>query len=103
MAFDSDVLIDAVKGNLGILKIAGAGFLVAIVIDVLLGIFLENVNNGTIATSSAANTSIQTLGTAALAAVTTIAGVFTAIAGFVLIVALLKAFGIDLSIGSGRQ
>lgn len=103
MAFNGNALIDAVQDNLGILKISGVGFVITIILMVLLGIILENVADGTIPTSTAANTSIQALGTTGFSALTTMAGVFASIAGFVLIAALLKMFGIDLSIGSGRR
>lgn len=103
MAFNGNALIEAVKDNLGIIKISGIGFVFCIVLMVLLGILLQNVSDGTITTSSAANTSIQALGTTAFAALTTMAGVFASIAGFVLITALMKAFGIDMSFGGSRK
>ena len=102
VSFSGSTLVTAVKDNVDIIKVSGVGFIVVVVIMILLGIFLDNVSDGTIPTSSAANTSIQALGTTAFAALTVMAGVFSSIEGFVLISALLKAFGINLSYGSRK-
>ena len=102
MAFSAMALKEAVLENLDILKVSGIGFLVAMVIMVIIGIFAGLVSAGTISVPSGTNTTIQAFATTAGTVLTTIVGVFGTIASFVIIVAILKAFGIELNLGSNR-
>ena len=103
MAFESKVLVTAVKDNSAILMVTGIGFIIAMVMLILVGIFGGLVSDGSISVPSGTNTTIQTMVTLAGTVLTTIVGVFSTIAGFVIIVALLKAFGINISLGKGKM
>ncbi len=103
MAFNSSALKDAVSENAGILKVTGIGILVAIVLLVIVGVMGGLVSDGTISVPAGTNTTIQGIVTQAGTIFTTIIGVFATIAGFVVIVALMKAFGVDISLSGGRK
>ena len=102
MAFSTKSLVDAVKDNSGILMATGIGFVIAMVLMILIGIFAGLVNDGTIVVPAATNTSVQAIATTAGTTLTVILGVFSTIAGFVIIFILMSAFGIKLSMG-GRK
>jgi len=102
MAFDANALVKAVKDNSAILMVTGVGFIIAMVLLILVGIFGGLVADGTISVPSGTNTTIQAFVTTAGTVLTTVVGVFGTIAGFVIIVALLKAFNINIG-GKNRM
>jgi len=77
--------------------------LTSIVLLVVIGTFGGLVNSGTISVPSGTNTTIQAIVTLAGTIFTTIIGVFSTIAGFVIIVALMRAFGLELNLGGNRK
>ena len=103
MAFSASALVQAVKDNSAILMLSGIGIIVAVVMLVLIGIFGGLVSDGTISVPSGVNTTIQALVTTAGTIMTTAVGVFSTLISFVVIVALLKAFGINISLGGTKN
>ncbi len=95
MAFNGKALVEAAKENLGLLQVAGVGVIAGIFLMVIADLIANNIPD----VSSATNTTIQgyltTLGTVG----GTIIAVFGTLAGFVLIVAIMRAFGIELNVG----
>ncbi|MDH4127279.1 MAG: hypothetical protein OEV44_00885 [Spirochaetota bacterium] len=103
MAFNARALMDSAKQNTGLMQVAGIGTLIAVVLLVIVGIFGGLVADGTISVPSTTNTTIQTIITAFGAMMIVGIAVFTTLFGFVLIVALLAAFGISFSLGGSKR
>ena len=102
MGFDTKQLVTAIQDVKGILLASGVAFIIAIVLLILVGVFGGLVSDGSIVVPSATNTTIQAIVTLAGTILTTTLGVITSIVGFVIIFVLLKAFGINISVGSKR-
>ena len=101
--FNAKALMDSAKQNTGLMQVAGIGSLIAIVLLVIVGVFGGLVNNGTISVPAGTNTTIQTIVTAVGALMIVGIGVFTTLFGFVIVVALLAAFGISFSLGGSKR
>lgn len=101
--FSGKSLVDSIKNNKEILMITGVGFIVGMVLYLIIGIFAGLVADGTIAVPSEINTTIQGYATTAGTVFTTILAVFGTIAGFVIIVAMLSAFGIKLDMSGDNK
>ena len=102
-SFSGKSLVDAIKSNREILMITGIGFVTAMVLYLIIGIFAGLVADGTISVPTDINTTIQAFATTAGTVFTTILAVFGTIAGFVIIVAMLQAFGIKLDMGGKKE
>jgi len=95
MAFNGKALVEAAKENLGLLQVAGVGVLVGIILMVVADLIANNITG----VSSATNTTIQGFLTQLGTVGTSIIGVFGTLAGFVLVVAIMRAFGVEISLG----